>query len=401
MSRRQRQRDRAFVRAPPGAPPGTLNVPPKESSARLDLMAYGPAGVVERHGTGSELEAFLKAAEGYPVRWLDVTGTDDPALLEAIGKHFGLHPLSLEDVAHAHQRAKVEAYEGHAFITMRSLERRPEEGLSTEQISLFVGAGWLVSFQERPGDEFDPVRERIRTGRGKTRSCGADYLAYSLLDAIVDSAFPVLETYDHTLDGIEARVVAGGDPHVVSELHRARADLLQMRRVIWPMREALAALLREDAPEFSPATRVYLRDCHDHAVQLLDLVESWREIAASLMDLHMSAVGQRTNETMRLLTVISVLFMPMTFIAGVYGMNFEAAAAPWSMPELRWRWGYPVSLGMMFASAAGLYWFFRRKGLLRPELTMVDTARNPSPHTHQEFSPTDGTMSESRGQQRP
>lgn len=375
MSRRQRQRDRAFVRAPPGAPPGTLSVAPRASTSKLSVMAYGPRGLVERNGTGAELDAILAATEDRCVRWIDVTGTEDTVLLEALGKRFGLHPLALEDVAHAHQRAKVEAYEGHAFITMRSLERRPDDGgVFTEQISLFVGEGWLVSFQERPGDDFDPVRERLRTGRGKTRTYGADYLAYCLLDAIVDSAFPVLETYDHTLDGIEARVVAGGDPHVVAELHRARADLLQMRRVIWPLREAMAALLREDAPEFSAATRVYLRDCHDHAVQLLDLVESWREIAASLMDLHMSAVGQRTNETMRLLTVISVLFMPMTFIAGVYGMNFDPAVAPWSMPELHWRWGYPFALAMMLASAGGLYLFFRRKGLLRPELTMAGAA---------------------------
>ncbi len=375
MSRKGRQRDRAFVRAPPGAPPGTLSVVPRASSAKLSVMAYGPRGLVERNGTGAELDALLAATEGRCVRWIDVTGTEDTVLLEALGKRFGLHPLALEDVAHAHQRAKVEAYEGHAFITMRSLERRPDDGgVFTEQISLFVGEGWLVSFQERPGDDFDPVRERLRTGRGKTRSYGADYLAYCLLDAIVDSAFPVLETYDHTLDGIEARVVAGGDPHVVAELHRARADLLQMRRVIWPLREAMAALLREDAPEFSAATRVYLRDCHDHAVQLLDLVESWREIAASLMDLHMSAVGQRTNETMRLLTVISVLFMPMTFIAGVYGMNFDSTVSPWNMPELRWRWGYPLAVAMMLASAGGMYLFFRRKGLLRPDLTMVGKA---------------------------
>jgi len=374
VSRRQRQRDRAFVRAPPGAPPGTLAIERRQSTAKLDVIAYGPAGMIERRGMGGDLELFLSETEGQCVRWLDVTGTDDTALLEAIGKRFGLHPLALEDVAHAHQRAKVESYEGHAFITMRSLERRPEDGgVFTEQISLFVGNGWLVSFQERPGDDFDPVRERLRTGRGKTRSCGADYLAYCLLDAIVDSAFPVLETYDHTLDGIEARVVAGGDPNVVTELHRARADLLQMRRVIWPLREAMAALLREETPEFSQATRVYLRDCHDHAVQLLDLVESWREIAASLMDLHLSAVGQRTNETMRLLTVISVLFMPMTFIAGVYGMNFEHSVSRWNMPELHWRFGYPLALGMMLASAVGMYLFFRRKGLLSPELTMADT----------------------------
>ena len=368
-NKRKGRRDRAFHRAPPGAPPGTLRGLADALPTTLGLMAYGEAQLVERSGAAEELAELLALGADQPVRWLDVVGLANTATLEAVAEHFGIHPLALEDVVHVHQRAKVESYDGHTFVTVRMVHRSPGGGgVESEQISLFIGKGWLLTFQERPGDVFAPARDRLRGGRSKIRTQGADYLAYVLLDAIVDAAFPVLESYDDALDRLEIRIVEGGDAGVVSALHRIRADLLQLRRAIWPLREAMAALVRDDAPEFSPGTRIYLRDCHDHAVQLLDVIESWREIAASLMDLHLSAVGQRTNEIMRLLTVISVLFMPMSFVTGLYGMNFDNGGgdAPWNMPELHWRFGYPFALLLMVMLAGGFFLFFRRKGFLRP-----------------------------------
>ncbi|MEY3014563.1 MAG: Magnesium transport protein CorA [Pseudomonadota bacterium] len=364
---KQRERERAFRRAPPGAPPGTMHVGPDSGQrATLRLICYGPDTIHEHEGHVEDLPAMLAAAEGSVVRWIDVVGVEDLRALEAIGDAHQIHALALEDVAHVHQRAKVEHYASHAFITTRMFRRDANTAeLDSEQISLFLGEGWLLTFQERDGDVFDAVRDRLRQARGRIRTLGADYLAYALLDAIVDSAFPILEAYDAWLDRIEERVVAGHSQGVVGELHAVRRDLLQLRRGFWPLREAMSALLREETPFIALETHVFLRDCHDHSIQVLDLVDSWREIGSSLMDLHLSAVGQRTNETMRLLTVISVLFMPMSFVAGLYGMNFERSASAWNMPELGWAYGYPMALLLMVGSALGFLYFFKRRGFLQ------------------------------------
>ncbi len=368
VSRSRTFRHRAFHRAPVGAPPGTLQAAADAHATTLALIAFDGESLVERSGKLEDLEPFLSAGPGRAVRWLDVTGIGNTEVIEAVGRRFGLHPLAIEDVVHVHQRAKVEAFPNHIFVTLRMIERAPTPGgrIETEQFSLFIGDGWLLTFQERPGDVFGPARDRLRAARGKIRNSGADYLAYLLLDAIVDTAFPVLESYDLELDVLEARIVSGNDSGVVAALHHVRADLMQLRRAIWPMREAMATLVREEAPQFSDETRVYLRDCHDHAVQLLELVESWREICASLMDLHLSSVGLRTNEIMRMLTVISVLFIPMSFVTGLYGMNFDPAVSPFNMPELRWALGYPFALCLIASIGGGFFFFFRRRGYLRP-----------------------------------
>jgi magnesium transporter len=376
----KRRRNRAFHRAPQGAAPGTLSAG-EDGTIQLRLLAYGVDTVVERTGGLADLPMLLEAAAGLPVRWIDVVGLGDIAALEAIATLHNLHPLALEDVVHVHQRAKVEHFEDHDFITARMVQPGTTAGeeLDLEQVSLFVGAGWLLTFQERHGDVFGAVRERIRSARGRLRSAGADFLTYALLDAIVDAAFPVLESYDNWLDRIERRIIAGAGQGVVAELHRVRADLLVLRRAIWPLREAMSALVRDESPYFSPETRVFLRDCYDHCVQLLDLVDAWREMGSSLMDLHLSTIGQRTNEIMRLLTVISVLFMPMTFIAGLYGMNFDAHASSYNMPELSWRYGYPAALGMMATSALAFFLFFRRKGYLHPADRSLVDGTEPGP----------------------
>jgi magnesium transporter len=265
--------------------------------------------------------------------------------------------LALEDVVNVHQRAKVEDYDDHLFVVVRMVD--PTNTHETEQFAMFVGTDFVLTFQERPGDCFGMVRHRLRDAKGQMQRRGADYLAYALLDAVVDAYFPVLERVDTRLEAIELRVLDGKDgANVVPELHAARRCLLELRRAVWPLREATSSLARGDNRHFSADVHPYLRDVADHVVQLLDLLENYREMSSSLLDLHLSSVNHRLNEVIKLLTVISTIFIPLTFVVGVYGMNFE-----W-MPETDVWWGYPLCLlGMLLVAVVMLRWF-RRRGWL-------------------------------------
>lgn len=358
-----------FRRAPPGAPPGTLEIATVATPPRMHMLAYGSGVVVDRElATLAEFDAIAAPPDGAPpaVVWLDVQGLGDEALLMALAQRFKLHPLALEDVAHVHQRAKVERYAEHDFVVLR-MARMLDTGLDIEQVSMFLGDGWVLSFQEREGDVFQPVRERIIGARGQIGRRAADYLLYALLDAVVDGFFPVLESYDGQLEGMEEQIFTNPRRAVVADLHAVKRDLLTLRRAIWPLREMLSSLVRDESPRLSHDVQIYLRDCYDHAVQLLDLVESWREMAGSLMDLYLSQVSNRMNEVMKVLTIISSFFIPLSFFAGLYGMNFDGEKSAWNMPELRWAYGYPALLGLMACITIGMYVFFRRKGWLGGE----------------------------------
>ncbi|MEC9339908.1 MAG: magnesium/cobalt transporter CorA, partial [Pseudomonadota bacterium] len=224
------------------------------------------------------------------------------------------------------------------------------------------GEGFLLTFQERAGDCFDPVRERIRRRHSQLRERGADYLTYALLDAVVDSGFPVLEACGERLEVLEAAVSSGSRDVQVTDIHRIKRELLDLRRTVWPQREMVSALAREPTAYISDQTRIYLRDCYDHTVQLMDLLETYREIASSLIDLYLSSVNARMNEIMKVLTIIATLFMPLSFVASLYGMNFDRTVSPWNMPELGWALGYPFILVLMLAMAFGMLWFFLRRG---------------------------------------
>ena len=242
-----------------------------------------------------------------------------------------------------------------------------------EQFSLFLGPNFVLTFDEQPGDCFDPVRERVRRKHGRVREAGADYLAYALLDTIVDCYFPLLERYGEQLEDLEETIISQPNHTVVAAIHDIKRDLLSLRRAIWPQRETFNTLLRDKTPLLTDETRLHLRDCYDHTVQLIDLIETYRELGADLMDIYLSSVSNRTNETMRVLTVIATIFIPLTFIAGVYGMNFNAGTSPWNMPELGWYWGYPLVLGLMAMVAAGQLFFFWRKGWLALPLRRKNT----------------------------
>jgi len=276
----------------------------------------------------------------------------------------------LEDVVNVHQRPKVEDYDEHLFFVGRMVYRN--QTIETEQLSLFLGESFVLTFQERAGgDCFSPVRDRIRKAAGRIRSHGADFLAYCLIDALVDAYFPVIELYGDRLEELEEEVLDKPSPRSVHTIHQIRRDLLMLRRAVWPLREAINGLQRNDCPVFSADTRLYLRDCYDHTIQILDLVEAYRELVSDLMDVYLSSISTKLNEVMRVLTVFSTIFMPMTFVASIYGMNFNY------MPELKSPLGYPLVLAIMAGIFIGQLVYFRRKGWLGSSISEKEDSKKP------------------------
>jgi len=354
----RRPKHRRLDRVPPGTVPGSIIVDSDALHPVIRVIAYGPDDYVESEQVDpSQIKEYVGK---WPVTWVNVDGLGDPDVMQLVGEIFDIHPLVLEDVAHVTQRPKAEGYDKYQFVVTRMAFAG--ETLETEQVSMFFGDGFVVTFQERPGDCFEPVRERIRNGRGKVRSAGADYLAYSLLDAVVDNYFPVLERYSERFEALEDKILEKSDVETVGEIHDVKRELIRLRRAVWPLREAINSLTRETSALITDDTKLYLRDCYDHAVQVIDIVESHREIASGLMDLYMSSVSNRMNEVMKVLTVIATIFIPLTFVAGIYGMNFNPEASRWNMPELNWPFGYIGCLGVMGIAAAWLAVFFRRRG---------------------------------------
>jgi magnesium transporter len=343
--------------SPPGSSPGTLIVDPDAPPPTIQVLAFREDDLIEQDiGDPTTLSELL---DRWPVSWVNVDGLGDIERLQALATVFELHPLELEDVLNVGHRPKLEENPNHLFL----ITKMPSvvEHVHLEQVSIFIGRGFVLSFQEKSDDCLDPVRQRLRSGRGRIRKSGTDYLAYAILDAIVDSYFPVLEQYAERLDRIEDEIVVNPSDEVLSHIHEAKKDLLALRRSIWPLRDVLNVMIRDPSDFISEATRVYLRDVYDHVVQMIDLIETYREFGSSLTDYYLSIVSNRMNEVMKVLTIIATIFIPLTFIAGIYGMNFDAAVSPWNMPELRWYWGYPITLGAMFLLGLGSFLYFRHK----------------------------------------
>jgi len=382
-------------RTKPGAAPGTFRVDPQAPAPVVSVIAYGPAPEQIDEIARCELEALPELVRRYPVTWVNVDGLGDATVIERLGEMFGLHPLALEDVVHVHQRAKVEDYDDNVFVVARMawfltdgeqeressdrssgddasrhVRRTPghETRPDTEQVSLFLGKDFVLTFQERPGsDSFDPVRTRLRRRRGRLREQGADSLAYSLLDAIIDGYFPVIEELGSRLEQLDDDIVSRAGQDHLQRLHRLRGDLLLLRKHLWPLREAIHSLIRDPHPLVSEEMHYFLRDCYDHTIQLLDVVETYRELCGDLREYHYAQVSTRTNEVMKVLTIISTIFIPLTFIVGVYGMNFDTTL-PGNMPELELPYAYPVTmLVMALIGFVLLTWFWRRGWLNREE----------------------------------
>lgn len=352
MSKRRRKRYHS-----PGTTPGTLaahaeagNVP-----VRLRTFLYDEERCEERAVAVHDIPSLALPKKG--VLWLDVVGLSDPGVVRAIGDRFGIHPLALEDVLNVPQRPKVEWYGDHLLVVLREI-RYPEP---PEQISFFLSSRLVISFQEREVDSFGPVRERLRNGKSRIRSEGADYLLYTLCDAVLDAFFPTLERLGDEVEEMEERVVASPVPETFAAIRRLKRELLAVRHALWPARDAMNLLMIDEHSVFRPGTKVFLRDCYDHTVQLMDMVETFREMASGLVDEYMSAVSNRMNEVMKVLTIVASFFIPLTFIVGIYGMNFDPDASPFNMPELRWAYGYPALLLFMAAVAAWMLIYFRKR----------------------------------------
>ncbi len=352
--RRRSRRTRA------GTVPGSFEVDPEAPAPTIEVMAYGPDGC--REPEVADPNDLVELIGRDAVLWVNVVGLGDEEIIRRIGDIFQLHPLALADTVHTTQRPKIEVYDRHAFCVMRMAS--PDHGMDTEQVSLYLGDDVVLTFQERPGDCFDPIRQRIRGGLGRIRTQQADFLAYALIDAVVDGYFPALEAFGEQVEDLEARVIRRAEEPLIREIHHAKRSLLSLRRAAWPMRDALAGVLHGDVARFSEDSRLFLRDVYDHVTQSIDMIETYRELASSLLDVYLSSVSNRMNEVMKVLTIIATIFIPLSFIAGLYGMNFDPQASVWNMPELNWRYGYPFALGLMLLVAVLLLLFFRRKGWL-------------------------------------
>jgi len=343
------------------APPGTIAPPKGATRPELHAIFYSATSIREQKDT-----TLAQLAQPNPdeILWLNIDGVGDADTFRALGKRFGLHPLALEDVVDLHQRPKTEAYDDHAYIVAKMPRPTDNAQIELEQMSVFVGDGFVITVRERVGDCLDPVRLRLRKKRGRIRKSGADYLAYAILDALIDDYYPLADQVNNRLERIEEQVLTNPEEHLLAEIHSIRSDLHRLRRTLSLSRESMGQLARGDIEPFTPKTLIFLRDCQDHCAQLLDAVDSCRELSGSLMDLYMSGLSNRMNDVMKMLTLIATIFIPLGFIAGVYGMNFDPAVSPYNMPELSWAMGYPFALGLMGTTALGFLWFFKRRGWL-------------------------------------
>jgi magnesium transporter len=338
-----------------GLPPGTLvaTSEPAQPGVAISRILYDAAGYDEREVVTIE-EAFPAPGEERTL-WIDVDGVHDLGVLERVGRRFGLHPLLLEDIAHTEQRPKLESYGDHLFMDLNVLHlHEGSDEINAEQISLVLGGNWLLSFNESPQPWARLLRNRLKADKAHCRKGGPDYLAYSIIDAVVDDYYKVLERIGDRIENLEEELMASPTPQTLHAVYTLKREVINLRKSVWPLRELIGGLQRE-RDLVRESTGVYLRDLYDHAVQVLDTVETYRDILAGMLDIYLSSVSNRMNEVMKVLTVIATIFIPLTFIAGVYGMNFE------HMPELEWRYGYGLIWGVMIAVGAGMLAYFRRK----------------------------------------
>lgn len=340
-----------------GAEPGTLALPENSPAPVITLHAYSSDSYVAREiENPGEIARWL---EGNSTVWVDVQGLGDADTLWQLSELFGIHPLAIEDIVHVPQRPKTQTYEDHQLLFTRMLTGGRDGQVGLEQVSFVIGPNYVVSFQERPGDVFEPVRKRLASGKTGLRDKSVDHLAYSLLDTIVDAYFPVIEALGDCIADLEDEVFAGSDKNTLQTVAEIRSTLLTVRRSIWPLRDVVSQLIRDDVECFGPDVRIFLRDVYDHCVNAAEMVEAYRELGSGLMNTYLSVASNRMNEVMKLLTVMSTIFIPLTFLSGLYGMNFI-----W-MPELAWKWSYPILLGIMLLITVSLLIFFQRRGWFR------------------------------------
>jgi magnesium transporter len=327
----------------------------KAEKPKITLLYYDETSVEER--VVDDLEGLIPDKQRQKgVTWINVDGLHEIEILSQFGRVYGLHPLTLEDILNTDQRPKHEDFEEYLFIVLKMLEpNHDREPSHAEQLSLVLGNHFVLTFLERERDVFESIKQRIRADKGRIRKEGADYLAYTLVDTTVDHYFLLLEEFEERIEGLEASLLEGTDANVLPLIQRMRRDLIFLRRSVWPLREIINGLQRGGSCLVSDPTQVYLRDVYDHTIQLLDTIESLRDLVSGILELHLSTVGNRMNSVMKVLTIIATIFIPLTFVAGVYGMNFR------HMPELEWTWAYPAVLVLMAGSGLLMLLFFKKK----------------------------------------
>lgn len=310
-----------------------------------------------------DIESSLPYLKESTVTWIKVNGLHDVEKLKTIWDFFDIHPLAREDILNPAQRPKIDAYENHLFIVLRGISFN-EEGdiqLESEQISILLGKNYVLSFQETDKPIFDPVIKRLTPEGTRLRKSASDYLAYALVDTVVDHYFHALDLIGDQIENLEGEIIANPNEEALQRIHHIRRDLIQFRKSVWSLRDALNSLIRDDTAFFKKETKIFLRDVYDHVVQIIDTLENYREMIFGIYDMYMSTISNKMNEVMKVLTVIATIFIPLTFIAGIYGMNFDPGASPWNMPELAWYYGYPFSFVLMLLMAGGMIYFFKKQ----------------------------------------
>ena len=339
-----------------GLSPGTLvHIGEKKAEApQFSLMNYDAQQLQEKRL--ASIDDACAHKDMPPVSWINIDGLHETGIIERIGRHFNIHPLTLEDIVNTGQRPKAETYDDYIYIVFKMLfYDDAHTHISSEQVSLILGAHLLVSFQEQAGDAFNFVRERIRKAKGRIRKSGPDYLTYALIDAAVDHYFVILEKVGQKLEQIEEELFANPQPHTLQNIHSLKRELIYFRKQVWPMRELLNHLMHEESPLVQESSHIFFRDVYDHTIQVIDTIESLRDALNGLQDLYLSTMSHKMNEVMKVLTIMATIFIPLTFIAGVYGMNFRF------MPELEWKWSYPILWGVLIAIFAFMIFWFKRK----------------------------------------
>ena len=342
-----------------GLTPGTLVYvgEKKVEMVRIRIIDYDETQLEEKEV--EKVEECFPFKDKPTITWINIDGLHDVEVVGKIGKQFGLHPLVLEDIVHTGQRPKLEDFGDHIFIALKMLYYNKEKGeIESEQVSLIFGENFVISFQERVGDTFEPLRERIRKGKGRVRKAGADYLAYALLDSIVDNYFVILEQLGEKIEDTEQELAIDPDVATLQTIRVFKKEMIFLRKSIWPLREVANTLERGESSLINESTGIYLRDVYDHTIQIIDTVESYRDMLSGMLDVYLSIISNKMNEVMKVLTIFAAIFIPLSFVAGVYGMNFSF------MPELGWQWGYFGVLLVMAAVGATLIVYFKRKGWL-------------------------------------
>jgi len=337
-----------------GLPPGTLvHVGEERTEAvKITILDYDSADF--REFVLDDVEICQEFKESPTVTWIDVVGIHQLEVIEAIGRNFGIHPLVLEDIVNTQQRPKMEDFDDYLFIVLKMLHQE-NDAIIAEQVSLIVGPKYVISFQEEEGDTFGPVRDRIRKAKGRIRKNGSDYLAYALIDAVVDHYFLILEDVGEYLENLEEEVMTNPSPETAQTIHNLKREMIFLRKSVWPLREVISLLARGESPLFGDPMRIYLRDVYDHTIQVVDTIETFRDVLSGMLDVYLASTSNKMNEVMKVLTIIATIFIPLTLVAGIYGMNFEY------MPELEWHWGYPTVMLLMFMLGIIMVIYFKKR----------------------------------------